>query len=61
MITQELSLESIQFKLATMRAEGIAVPRKATAQAKHYIRCKIRQARKRGAKRIDPAAARFAR
>jgi len=53
-------LEAEQWAFKTMRAEGVAVPRKATKRAKQYVAYKIRQAKSRGAKRIDSAAARFA-
>jgi len=43
-----------------MRKHGIAVPRVMTVRAKSYVRRKIRQARVHGAKRIDAAAARWA-
>jgi hypothetical protein len=45
---------------ATMRAEGVPVPRRSTDRAKGYVARKIHQAKVRGAKRIDPAAARYA-
>lgn len=53
-------LEAERWAHATMRAEGIAVPRKETKRAKRYVATKIRRALKRGAKSIDPKAARFA-
>ena len=53
-------LEAEQWAHWTMRAEGLAVPRKESARAKKYVARKIQQALKRGAKSIDPKAARFA-
>jgi len=43
-----------------LRRHGVAVPKKMTASAKAYIASKIRRALRRGAKRIDPAVARWA-
>jgi hypothetical protein len=43
-----------------MREHGVAVPRVMTTGAKAYVRRKIRTAIRSGAKRIDPAAAKFA-
>lgn len=44
-----------------MREAGIPVPRSMTESARRYVAYKIMQASRRGAKRIDPAAAKFAR
>lgn len=44
-----------------MREAGIAVPRSMTSRAKRYVRRKIAQARKHGAKAISAEARRFAR
>lgn len=49
-----------QFAHDKMREEGIAVPRSMTERAKQYVRRKIAQAEKRGAKHIDPEARRWA-
>ena len=54
-------LEAEQWALARMREHGIRVPRAMTKRAKNYVARKIKQAVARGAKRIDPAARRFAR
>lgn len=54
-------MEAEQWAHAKMREHGIAVPRAMTSRAKDYVARKIRQAEKRGAKRIDPAARAFAR
>lgn len=53
-------LEAEQWAHAKMREHGIAVPRAMTVRAKNYVARKIKQAEKRGAKRIDPAARAFA-
>jgi hypothetical protein len=53
-------LEAEQWSFRVMRAEGIPVPRKSVQRAKSYVRYKIKQAKRRGAKKIDAAAARFA-
>jgi len=45
---------------AALRRHGVAVPRAMTQRGKDYVAGKIRQARRRGAKRIDPAASRYA-
>ena len=52
--------EAEQWAHAKMREHGIPVPRVMTERAKAYVARKIRQAEKRGAKRIDPAARKFA-
>jgi hypothetical protein len=52
--------EAERWAHARMREHGIAVPRAMTQRAKAYVARKIRQARARGAKTIDAAAARFA-
>jgi hypothetical protein len=43
-----------------LRRHGVSVPRSMTTRAKQYVARKIRQAIRRGAKRIDPEAARYA-
>jgi hypothetical protein len=53
-------MEAEQWAHAKMREHGIAVPRIMTVRAKNYVARKIRQAVRRGAKKIDPAAIRFA-
>ncbi len=53
-------VEAEEWAHKIMRAEGLAVPRKETRRAKQYIAMKIQRAFKRGAKVIDPKAARFA-
>lgn len=53
--------EAEQWAHARMREHGIAVPRRQTRRAKEYVAQKIRRAEARGAKRIDRAAAKFAR
>lgn len=45
---------------AKMREHGVPVPRVSTRAAKAYVGRKIRQAKRAGAKTIDPAAAAFA-
>jgi hypothetical protein len=52
--------EAEQWAHAAMRGAGIAVPRSMTKRARAYVGRKIKQALARGAKRIDPAARRFA-
>jgi len=54
-------MEAEQWAHARMREHGVPVPRAMTERAKQYVARKIRQARRSGAKRIDPAARRFAR
>jgi hypothetical protein len=54
-------MEAERFAYEKMREHGIAVPRKETKRAKHYVARKIKQALTSGAKRIDPEARRFAR
>lgn len=49
-----------QFAHDKMREEGIAVPRSMTERAKQYVRRKISQAEKRGAKAIDSEVRRWA-
>ncbi|WP_449411128.1 hypothetical protein [Methylobacterium komagatae] len=53
-------MEAEQWAHAKMREHGVPVPKAMTERAKQYVAWKIQQARKRGAKRIDPAALRFA-
>lgn len=43
-----------------LRRHGIPVPRTMTRRAKQYVARKIGQARRRGAKQIDPETARYA-
>jgi hypothetical protein len=43
-----------------LRAHSVPVPRAMTRRAKRYVARKIHQAKQRGAKRINTAAARFA-
>jgi hypothetical protein len=45
---------------AVLRAHGVPVPRAMTRRAKRYVARKIHQAKRRGAKRINADAARFA-
>jgi hypothetical protein len=52
--------EAERWATKVMRAEGIPVPRKTTEFAKGYVAHMIRQAKNRGAKRIDRKAAAFA-
>ncbi|MCV9964327.1 hypothetical protein OIU34_20785 [Pararhizobium sp. BT-229] len=54
-------MEAEQWAHARMRKHGIAVPRSMTTRAQAYVGRKIKQAEARGAKKIDPAAKRFAR
>lgn len=53
-------MEAEKWAHEKMRENGIAVPRTMTKRAKKYVAWKIQQAQKRGAKRIDPKAKRFA-
>jgi hypothetical protein len=53
--------EAETWAFAKMREHGVAVPRKSLTRAKAYVARKIRQAKRRGAKHIDPRAAAFAR
>lgn len=53
-------MEAEQWAHAKMRESGVAVPRSMTKRAKAYVGRKIRQAERRGAKSIDPAARRYA-
>lgn len=52
--------EAERWAFDRMREAGIRVPRKSLRRAKGYVAYKIRQARKRGAKRVDPNALRWA-
>lgn len=52
--------EAEQWAHARMREAGLAVPRVMTIRAKKYVAFKIRQAERRGAKRIDASARKFA-
>lgn len=53
-------VEAEQWAHREMREHGIAVPRAMTTRAKAHVARKITQAERRGAKRIDPAARKFA-
>jgi hypothetical protein len=53
-------MEAEKWAHAKMREHGISVPRSMTRRAKQYVARKIRQAERRGAKRIDPSARAFA-
>lgn len=53
-------MEAEQWAHAKMREHGIPVPRKMTQRAKRYVAHKIDQAERRGAKRINPEARRYA-
>jgi hypothetical protein len=53
-------MEAEKWAFAVMRQEQIPIPRKSLQSARAYVGFKIRQARRRGAKRIDPEAAKFA-
>lgn len=55
---KEWEAETWSFRV--MREEGVPVPRKAILGAKRYVRRKIAQAQKRGAKTIDPRVQRWA-
>jgi len=52
-------MEAEKWAHATMRLEGLAVPRSMTARAKSYVSWKIEQAEIRGAKRINAEARRW--
>jgi hypothetical protein len=54
-------LEAEQWAHGALRRHGIAVPRSMTKRAKAYVARKIDQAKRRGAKRINAKAARYAR
>lgn len=53
-------MEAEKWAHEKMREHGIAVPRTMTRRAKQYVARKIRQAKRSGAKSIDPRAARYA-
>lgn len=53
-------MEAEKWAHEALRRHGVAVPRSMTKRAKQYVARKIHQAKRRGAKRIDPAAAAFA-
>ena len=53
-------MQAEQWAHAKMRENGVAVPKVMTKRAKDYVARKIRQALRRGAKTIDPAAKRYA-
>jgi hypothetical protein len=55
-----IELEAEQWAHAKMREYDVPVPKAMTKRAKQYVARKIRQAEKRGAKKIDPAARVFA-
>lgn len=52
-------LEAEQWAHAALRRHGVPVPRSMTRRAHAYVGHKINQAKRRGAKRIDPAAAAY--
>lgn len=54
-------MEAEKWAHEKMRENGVSVPRSMTERAKQYVARKIRRAQRRGAKRIDPAAAAYAR
>lgn len=54
-------MEAEQFAFDKMREAGVAIPDKSRARAKSYVRRKIKQAVRCGAKKIDPRATAFAR
>jgi hypothetical protein len=54
-------MEAEKWAHQALRRHGVAVPRAMTVRAKDYVGRKIKQARLRGAKRIDSAAAAYAR
>lgn len=54
-------MEAEKWAHEKMRDSGVAVPRSMTKRAKAYVAHKIHQAERRGAKKIDPAARRYAR
>jgi hypothetical protein len=51
--------EAEKWAFAVMRAEGVSVPRKSLRRAKSHVARKIKQAIRRGAKRISPEARGF--
>ncbi len=53
-------MEAEKWAIAALRRHGIPVPRGMIALGKRYVAFKIRQAERRGAKRIDPAARAYA-
>jgi hypothetical protein len=54
-------MEAEKWAHQKMRENGVPVPKEMTRQAKAYVGRKIEQAKRRGAKQIDPEANRFAR
>lgn len=52
--------EAEQWAHEALRRHSLAVPKSMTARARQYVAYKINRALKRGAKHIDPRAARFA-
>lgn|SRR5262245_7592371 len=55
-----MEMQAEQWAHEKMRENGVPVPHKETRRAKRYVAHKIRKALRRGAKRIDPAAKRYA-
>jgi hypothetical protein len=53
-------MEAEQFAFRIMREEGVPIPRKSKEDAKRYVAHKIKQAKRRGAKKIDKRAQQFA-
>jgi hypothetical protein len=53
-------MEAEQWAQRAMRAGGVSVPRSMVKSGREYVRWKIRQAERRGAKRINAAARRYA-
>jgi hypothetical protein len=54
-------MEAEKWAHAKMREHGVPVPRVMTKRAKRYVARKIRQAKRRGAKRINREALAFSR
>jgi hypothetical protein len=52
-------MEAEQYAHRIMREEGLSVPRAMTERAKAYVRRKVRQAIRHGAKKIDPRVRRY--
>ena len=53
-------MEAEEWAHAALRRHGVAVPRQMSQRAKRYVAHKIEQAKRRGAKRIDGKARRYA-
>ena len=53
-------MEAEEWAHKALRRHGVAVPRQMSQRAKRYVAWKIDQAKRRGAKRIDAKAARYA-